>query len=319
MRYKKKMIGYSLLGFLLVIGVFLGYEYWLFQSEMKMMSQSLEENASRIETTYGTLEFAVKGSGDPILVIHGAGGGYDQGLLLAETFSKDQALLIAVSRPGFLGTPLTGINETPMNHADMYVELLDQLGIEKVNVLAFSDGGPSAIQMAIRHSDRCQSLTLVACKSKSPPPETLVQSLVFGNIFKADFLFWMIAKYQKNALLKVFGTSGDIQDEMTVGEKKLIEDFLVAMQPMSLRTDGIYNERKHMSNLDPDEYDLTKIVVPTLIIHAKDDSLQSFDYATYSASHIPNVQLISYETGGHMLIGHHEEVNAIFIRFISDL
>lgn len=33
-----------------------------------------------VTTPCGTIEYAVKGAGPPLLVVHGAGGGYDQGL-----------------------------------------------------------------------------------------------------------------------------------------------------------------------------------------------------------------------------------------------
>jgi len=83
----------------------------------------------------------------------------------------------------------------------MYKELLDELGIEKVHVLAFSDGGPSAIQFALSYPDQCETLTLVACKSKTPPEETFIQSLVFGNIFKVDYLFWWMVNHQEKAMI----------------------------------------------------------------------------------------------------------------------
>jgi len=35
-------------------------------------------------TRCGAIEYAVKGAGPLVLVVHGAGGGFDQGLLLAQ-------------------------------------------------------------------------------------------------------------------------------------------------------------------------------------------------------------------------------------------
>jgi hypothetical protein len=33
-----------------------------------------------VETSFGTLEYAVIGEGEPMLIVHGAGGGFDQGI-----------------------------------------------------------------------------------------------------------------------------------------------------------------------------------------------------------------------------------------------
>jgi pimeloyl-ACP methyl ester carboxylesterase len=263
------------------------------------------------------MNYAIAGEGAPVLVIHGAGGGYDQGLLLAAVFADD-AKRIAISRPGFLGTPLTDFNAKPEVHAKMYAALLDALGETKVNVLAFSDGGPSAIAFANQFPERCLTLTLVAAKSQSPPPETFVQKMVFGNIFKLDFGFWLIAKYGRSALMSTFGVTKEVQGQMTDDEMALIDAFLDAMQPMHLRINGIVNEREVLSDLSDEAAMLESIHVKTLVVHAKDDMLQSYDYGVYSASHIKNAVFLSFDTGGHMLIGHHEALKKAYHTFIEN-
>jgi hypothetical protein len=47
------------------------------------------------------------------------------------------------------------------------------------------------------------------------------------------------------------------------------------------------------------------------LIAAEDDLYKSFLYAQYSSEHIPNARLLSYPTGGHILIGHSELFDAI--------
>ena len=53
-----------------------------------------------IETSFGTLEYAVKGEGEPILVVHGAGGGFDQALNMTGAMAGHGYRLIAPSRFG---------------------------------------------------------------------------------------------------------------------------------------------------------------------------------------------------------------------------
>ncbi|MDF2615248.1 MAG: hypothetical protein K0S71_3034, partial [Clostridia bacterium] len=84
MRTIKKIVVVILFALISTGIVFLGIQYKRF---LKVKSEQIEKaNAKSIvvETKQGTIEYAVSGKGDPVLMIHGAGGGYDQGLLLAD-------------------------------------------------------------------------------------------------------------------------------------------------------------------------------------------------------------------------------------------
>jgi pimeloyl-ACP methyl ester carboxylesterase len=74
-----------------------------------------------ILTNSGPIEYATVGDGYPVLVVHGAGGGYDQGLILAQ-FAGDDFCRIAISRFGYLRTPLPA-NASPAAMADAYADL----------------------------------------------------------------------------------------------------------------------------------------------------------------------------------------------------
>jgi predicted alpha/beta-fold hydrolase len=43
-------------------------------------------------------------------------------------------------------------------------------------------------------------------------------------------------------------------------------------------------------------------LAPTLIVHAKDDPLQLYRNGIFAAVNIPRAQLLSFDTGGHMVI-----------------
>jgi 2-hydroxy-6-oxonona-2,4-dienedioate hydrolase len=99
------------------------------------------------ESPTGRIEYSRGGSGPPVLVVHGAGGGFDQGELLREALIGDGFDWIAPSRFGYLRSSAPE-GATYDDQAHAYAWLLDHLGIERVAVVAFSAGGPSALLFA---------------------------------------------------------------------------------------------------------------------------------------------------------------------------
>ncbi len=304
---KKVAIGIS---FVLIVTaiVFIGLQYNRFS---KVKSEQIERANAKgivVELDQGIIEYAVSGEGDPVLMIHGAGGGYDQGLLLANRFLPKDNRVIAVSRFGYLNTPLPE-EPTPDHQAALYNDLLDELGVEEAHVVAVSDGGPSALKFSIQYPERVKSLTMMCAKSKTPPALTTAQSFAFGTIFDNDFLFWMITEYIQSDLLNVLGVSKEVQEKMTPEEMVMARDFFEIMNPISLRKKGIFNANVQFIELSPDDYPIWEIKAPTLVIHAEDDTLQPFYYAEYTHEKIPNSTLLSFKEGGHMFFSHHEEIN----------
>jgi len=129
---------------LLLLSVFV-FTYARFQAEISGAREKVLAGSEILKTDQGDIEYAVKGEGPPVLVLHGAGGGYDQGLLLGRTSFGGSFKLISVSRFGYLRSPIPE-NSTVEAQAAIYAGLLDHLKIEKVVVIGGSAGGPSALQ-----------------------------------------------------------------------------------------------------------------------------------------------------------------------------
>src|SRR5437763_671922 len=70
-------------------------------------AQSTSRHGSRvIDTDAGRIEYADEGGGFPLLSIHGAGGGHDQGLANVSPFAGHEFRVISPSRFGYLRTPV---------------------------------------------------------------------------------------------------------------------------------------------------------------------------------------------------------------------
>jgi pimeloyl-ACP methyl ester carboxylesterase len=69
-----------------------------------------------VMTRHGSVEYTNWGEGAAVLVIHGAGGGYDQGVAIARAFGGEGFRWISPSRFGYLRTSLPADDSTAGSH-----------------------------------------------------------------------------------------------------------------------------------------------------------------------------------------------------------
>lgn len=274
-----------------------------------------------ITTACGPVEVAIRGEGEPVLVSHGIGGGFDQGLGLAASYLGDGYKVIAPSRFGYHATPVPA-NATPASQADAFICLLDSLGIEKVTVMANSAGGTSTLQLALRHPERLKAIVFVSTAAPSVgaynvtlPPKPVIQT-VFGS----DFLMWLITHRFESAMKPAIGIpAGFVLSE---SEQVTVTGVIRSVLPIERRTNGFVFDM-FTSNLDmdrhPEEYPLEKINVPVLVIHAVDDPLALYANAEALAKRIPGAELLSIPRGGHLLLSQEEFVRNAVARFLQAL
>ncbi|HUM80712.1 MAG: alpha/beta hydrolase [Methanothrix sp.] len=254
-----------------------------------------------ISSPYGDIEFTEGGSGPDVLVVHGSGGGYDQGELLVQAGLGSQFHWIAPSRFGYLQSTFHE-NATFDDQAHAYAYLLDHLRIKKVAVVALSHGGPSALLFAALYPERVSSLTLISCGVASSSSKDQVQANQKGDmwvtIFKYDSIYWAATKLFKKQLIELMGADDAVVSSLSPGQKELIDRIIDYMNPVSLRSGGAAFDNKAAM---PNER-IAAIRAPTLVFHAKDDSLQLYHNAEFAASTIPHAHLVSFNRGGHLIL-----------------
>ena len=84
--------------------------------------------------------------------------------------------------------------------------------------------------------------------------------------------------------------------------------------PITPRRLGLINDAKVTSTLP--RYDLDRIQAPTLIVSLKDDGYGTYAGARYSADHISGARFIGYDQGGHVWVGHNQEILEEATRFL---
>ena len=254
-----------------------------------------------IPSPYGDIEYAEGGRGPDVLVIHGSGGGFDQGELLVQAFLGDDFHWIAPSRFGYLRSTYHE-GATFVDQAHAYAALLDQLGVEQVAVVTISHGGPSALLFALLYPERVSSLTLlstgVTAIDAGAQAQASQQGSMLAAIFKYDWLYWGVTKLFKRQFMALMGANDAVIAELTPPQRQLVDRVIDEMNPVSLRSAGAAFDNRAAMPRD----EIGGIRAPTLIIHATDDTLQLFQNAEYAAATIPGARLMRFERGGHLLM-----------------
>lgn len=264
----------------------------------------------------GKIEYLLKGSGNPILISHGMTGGIDQGLGMVKDFFPKGYKTICVSRFGYLKSSLPN-DSSPEDQADAYKELIDKLKISKVFVFGNSAGGPSAIQFAIRHPDRCLGLILHSSTVPLDKPPFTPPKFIMKIVFGSNFIYWFISKYLINFLMLMF-VPNSIKKGLNKDQLNHIQEIFTSSLPITLRTKGILNDA-FVSNPAINSFKFEEISIPTLILHAKDDPAAMYSGAVKLSKLIPNVKFRTYKKGGHLTLGHEEEIKEEISKFIRSI
>lgn len=311
----KKAVGLILILIIVLLAITIIPAYPRFQDEMNIANDRLIAGSRTVQTNHGLLEYGDEGGGYPVLVIHGAGGGYNQGLILGKTLLGDEFRLIAPSRFGYLRTPIP-VDATPSVQADTYADLLDYLDIEEVIVVGIGAGGPSALQFALRYPERSTALVMVSAISQTGKAMNPFEWIIHHTLLKSDLIFWLVAKHFESMLIFFFGVPLEVQNELTPKDQAWISDVLIpSIHPISQRNAGMLNDAANYIR----KYPIEQITLPTLVIHAQDDGLVPLSHGQYTADSIPNTKFVALQNGGYFLMGQHESVRLQIENFLKPL
>lgn len=305
------MISGFLVCILLVASIFIGVRYYRDMQAVRAQVASL--NSQVIETPCGQIEYARAGSGQQVLVIHGISGGFDQGLGLANTLLGEGFQVITPSRFGYLRTPLPE-HATVASQADAYACLLDALGVRQVAVVATSAGATSALQFAIRHPERVLALVLHSPNAPGKVEMKLPPRQVFETMFHSDFIFWGLTTYFAPTMRSLAGVPQGFR--LSPEMETSVDQVLRSVLPSSERADGIVFDN-YVSNPEINQYSFEKVAAPTLVMSAVDDPMALHENARHLAAMIPGARFTAVQNGGHLMLGHAEEVKTEISAFIQ--
>lgn len=230
---------------------------WHFNRDLKAANTDVLRGSLLIDTRCGSIEYQEVGAGVPLLMVHGSGGGHDQGIAFAGNLAHKGVRVIAMSRFGYLRTPMPA-DASPAAQADAHVCLLDALNIKRAAVIGGSAGGPSALQMAIRHPDRVSALILLvplaykpvtvsnSAKPLAPWAEAIVMQLI-----GSDFLLWMGSHVARDLVIRyVLATPPEQVRRTSLAERLRVNAIVDHILPVSSRAAGLRSDSGTYASAD---------------------------------------------------------------------
>lgn len=317
MRMKRVLMGGLAVALLALLATYVAY-----RADLSSLQQRLEAGSRVAATACGDVEYSIQGEGPAVLVVHGAGGGYDQVADLAELLADAGYQAIAMSRFGYLRTPLPP-DGSPAAQADAHACLLDAIGVRRAAALGLSAGAPSAIEFCIRHEGRCSALMLLVPAIPVPgrgvdettPPSPFWQ-FVFNHVLQSDFVIWAVTRLRHEVLIEtVLATPLDVYRNAGPAEQARARAVVEGVFPVSLKRAGLENDARVTHSALA--HALEQITAPTLVISTHDDLYDTAVGARYAAGRITDAQLIIFPSGGHAWLGYDQAVRDALLCFLD--
>lgn len=276
---------------------------------------------SRITTrdvTVGDVTFHLSTSGDlaepPVLWLHGSGPG-------VTALTNWQALLEDLAgdyfniAPDVLGygdsthpdPPPEGLGPFTAYRVETLIALLDELGLDEVDLVGNSMGGIIGLCLTLAHPERVRRIVLMGAGGAPVPPTPELLSLIF---FYEDPTVEAMAE-----LMTKF-----VADPAAWGDQ--LHAIAAERMPRATRPEV---ERSHRATFsfsgDPlpiNEDTMATITQPVLVVHGDTDRLMPLECGQWYAKVLPNATLEVIDHGGHWLqVEHHDRFAALVRGFFA--
>jgi pimeloyl-ACP methyl ester carboxylesterase len=225
------------------------------------------------------LDFLDRGSGRPLLVLHGAGGPRPDAPFI--DLLAQHGRVIAPTHPGFADAPLPAWFDSVDDLAYLYLDLLEALDLHDALVVGFSMGGWTACEIAIKCTHRIAGLVLVdAVGIKVGDRETRD----IADIFATPAAELTRLAYHDVANAPDVLALSDEQLELVARSR--------AASAMYLWEPYAHNPKLRRR--------LRRIDVPALVLWGESDGLVTPAYGRAFADAIPNAEFQLIRAAGHV-------------------
>lgn len=222
----------------------------------------------------------------PLILMHGIGAGASMFALLEQALAG-RVPTFAWNMPGYEGAPAEQ-DITFKRLSDLVVQVMDQRGIGKGDLLGHSIGGMIAQEVAARHPDRVRSLILSGTTS------------FFGS---RDGSFQKAFLEARLAPLDAGQTMPELAEEFVpqlLGDDPHPEAGPRAKAGLSALPQSTYREALKCLVTFNRRDDLARIAVPTLLIAGEKDTNAPLKTMRKMAETIPGSKIVELAGVGHL-------------------
>ncbi len=236
--------------------------------------------------------YEIYGEGEPLLLLHGNGGSIINFIYEIPVLSKHFKVIAVDSRAQGRSSDSDQEITYALMASDMS-ELIDKLGLGKVNVVGWSDGGNIGLELAYAHPEKVLKVVAIGANYSTENWMAAPDSAVMAP---DDPLILKFTELMKTVGEKADSLSPDPQRIPIIREKL---DNLMAKYP----------------NFTPEQ--LNTIKVPFLII-AGDHDMISLEHTVSLYENLPMAQLFIVPHASHMVpLENPDLINSEIIRFLE--
>ncbi|KUN90154.1 alpha/beta hydrolase [Streptomyces bungoensis] len=226
-----------------------------------------------------TLTVDERGEGRPFLLLHGGGGPLTVASFAGLLAERRPARVFTPVHPGFQGTARPDWLTDVPTLAQVYVRLLDELGLDDVTVVGNSVGGWIAAETAVLGSERISSVVLVGPAGIHVPGHPVADPLTLTPGELARLAYHEPAKFGIDP-----ATLSEEQRAVMAGNRAAI----AAYAGPHLMADPTLRER------------LAEVTLPTRLVWGESDRVVDLDYGRAYAEAIPGAEFLLLHATGHM-------------------
>ena len=147
----------------------------------------------------------------------------------------------------------------------------------------------------------------------SVPPLSDNSDDMLMRLLGSDFLFWAGLHIARDQVIRyVLATPPELVAAASVQERARVNSLAERILPVSARAVGLRDDTGLGKRLG--RYALDSIRVPTLVVSAHDDGIGTYASAENTASQITGAKFVGFKNGGHLLVGHDDEVRAEIVK-----
>ena len=170
--------------------------------------------------------------------------------------------------------------------------VVEHAGLDRFAVMAMSQGGPVAIRYAAEHPNRVTRMVFYgsyAAAMADADPDDIEMQLAIDQIIKVG---WERPTPEFRRVFTTLMIPGATEEQMS---------WLDELQRVAVTADTLVEARSQRMLADASD-DLSRLTMPSLILHSVEDRMNEFEHARSLTSHIPDARLVPLESRNHILL-----------------